>query len=212
MPAPRAFRDPAQVAARLELLKTAPSVQPLLAWSTEFAARRTAATGIPTVVPHFDPAEAGVRTRVLCVFEAPGPMTNAGNKRPGSGFISADNNDQTAENDWLLRNETGLTEDITLNWNIVPFYLGPASKKPNIAELKEGAVALLEMMELLPDLRVIVVGGLFAQNGIRRHVTAARPDVEVIDTWHPSPLALKQRGKRDELREAFRAAAAIARL
>ena len=54
MPAPRAFRDPAQVAARLELLKTAPSVQPLLAWSTEFAARRTAATGIPTVVPHFD--------------------------------------------------------------------------------------------------------------------------------------------------------------
>ena len=36
-----------------------------------------------------------MRTRVLCVFEAPGPMTNAGNKRPGSGFISADNNDET---------------------------------------------------------------------------------------------------------------------
>ena len=64
---------------------------------------------------------------MLCVFEAPGPMANAGNKQPGSGFISADNNDQTAENDWLLRNETGLTEDITLNWNIVPFYLGCVS-------------------------------------------------------------------------------------
>ena len=61
---------------------------------TGSANRETAATGIPTVVPHFDPAEAGVRTRVLCVFEAPGPMTNACNKRPGSGFISADNNDQ----------------------------------------------------------------------------------------------------------------------
>ena len=35
-----------------------------------------------------------MRTRMLCVFEAPGPMANAGNKQPGSGFISADNNDQ----------------------------------------------------------------------------------------------------------------------
>ena len=34
------------------------------------------------MVPHFDPAEVGARTRVLCVFEAPGPMTKAGNKRP----------------------------------------------------------------------------------------------------------------------------------
>ncbi len=52
-------------------------------------------------------------------------MTNAGNARPGSGFISVDNDDQTAENVWHARSQAGLHAAV-VQWNIVPWYLGTA--------------------------------------------------------------------------------------
>lgn len=191
--APRGFRDPGFVAARLEMLESVDRVQPLREWAADLAARRDA------LVPWIDPAEAGADTRVLLVFEAPGPMTNSGNQRPGSGFISVDNNDQTAENTWRARSEAGL-DDGVLCWNIVPWYLGPASRKPTSAEVSDGAEELLSLMTLLPLLDTIVLAGRYAQAGWNRHLarTLRRPAVRVIETWHPSPLALNQPGKRAE--------------
>lgn len=133
------------------MLHTAASTQPLRAWADELAARR----GV--VVPCFDPTERGVKTQVLFLAEAPGPMTNAGNKRPGSGFISVDNDDGTAENVWNTRNEVGLHAGLLL-WNIVPWYLGPATKKPNAAELAQGAMELRRLLGLLTDLSAVVLG------------------------------------------------------
>jgi len=201
--APRGFRNPDLVAARMEMLESEPRVQPLREWAADLAARRDA------VVPWFDPAEAGIDTRVLLVFEAPGPMTFEGHKRRGSGFISADNNDQTAENTWRSRAEAGL-HDGALCWNIVPWYLGPpASVRPTADDLKDGADALVELMRLLPKLDTVVVSGRFAQRGWNRHLAHSlrRPDVRVIETWHPSPLALNHPGKRDEYVAALREAA-----
>lgn len=200
---PRGFRDPELVAARMEMLETEPRVQPLRAWAGELAKTRGA------VVPWFDPAEAGVDSRVLLVFEAPGPMTNTGNRRPGSGFISVDNNDQTAENTWRCRVEAGLHAG-ALAWNIVPWYLGPASRKPTAGEVEQGARELLSLMRLLPRLDTVVLSGRYAQAGWRKHLAHAlhRPDVRTIETWHPSPLALNQPGKRDAYVAALREAAA----
>jgi len=200
--APRGFRNSEIVAARMEMLESEPRVQPLRVWATELAERRDA------VVPWFDPADAGVDTRVLLVFEAPGPMAFEGHKRRGSGFISADNNDQTAENTWRSRDEAGL-HDGTLCWNIVPWYLGPASRKPTAAEAADGAKALLSLMRLLPRLDTVVLAGRHAQAGWRKHIAHSlqRPDVRVIQTWHPSPLALNHPGKRDEYVAALREAA-----
>lgn len=188
------------------MLETVRDVQPLREWAGDFTARRVVETGSEVLIPWFDPADAGVRARMLLLLEAPGPMTNSGNKRPGSGFISVDNDDPTAANVWTTRSEFGITDHV-LAWNIVPWYLGPASVKPKAHEVESGAAALLEVLTLLPDLQVVVVSGRVAQRGWDRHVATVRPDLHVIKTWHPSPLALAQRGKRDQFRDAFAAAA-----
>jgi hypothetical protein len=48
-------------------------------------------------VPDFDPLDGGGDARALFLFEKPGPMTAESGRRPGSGFISRDNDDPTAE-------------------------------------------------------------------------------------------------------------------
>lgn len=39
-------------------------------------------------------------------------MTNADGQRPGSGFISVDHNDATAESLWLTRTEVDLVDGV----------------------------------------------------------------------------------------------------
>ena len=189
---PRAFRDSEVLDERRAMLETVRSVQPLRTWAADLARSRNA------VVPQFDPAEAGVEAKVLLLFEAPGPMSNMDGQRPGSGFISVDNNDATAENLWRARTEAGLDDDV-LCWNIVPWYLGVASRKPTISELRAGAAALQSMFRLLPELHTVVASGRFAQRGWREY---ARPGssigVRTIETWHPSPLSMNQPNHRAE--------------
>jgi len=179
------------------MLEEVDSVRPLREWADDLVGRRKA------VVPYFDPAEAGVDARVLFLLEAPGPMTNADNERPGSGFISVDNDDQTAANCWTARNNAGLDSG-ALHWNIVPWYLGPASTKPTTAELAQGAMELRRLLPLLPELRVVVLAGKIAQQGWHKQ---AAPFVgsryTTIDTWHPSPLSMNQPGHRDDFQRAI---------
>ncbi|MER7795897.1 uracil-DNA glycosylase [Microbacterium sp. NPDC096154] len=184
------------------MLGSEPAVQPLTEWS-----RRLEAMSPGKVVPHIDPADAGVDARVLFVLEAPGPMTNASNIRPGSGFISVDNDDATAANIWQARSDAGLHSGCML-WNIVPWYLGPASVKPTKSELGEGAASLLELMGLLPKLTTVILAGRIAQQGWRAHIASSlrHPPVDVIETWHPSPLAMNQPGKRDQFAAALASA------
>lgn len=201
---PRGFRDPARIEERIGMLESTERVAPLREWAAELASRRNA------VVPLFDPAEAGVEARVLMLFEAPGPMTNAENKRPGSGFISVDNDDQSAENVWRARDAVGLHDGV-LAWNIVPWYLGPASKKPNAAELGQGGMELRRLLPLLPNLAAIVLSGRLAQIGWTKHVAPyVGSSMTVIETWHPSPLSFNQPGHRDDFTRALSRAAIYA--
>jgi len=187
------------------MLLAVPAVQPLRAWIRQQQERRPG-----TVCPDFDPAEAGTNARVLFLAEAPGPMshTENGTKRPGTGFISVDNPDQTAANSWTARHQAGLTEAEALHWNIVPWYLGPASKKPNAEELAAGARALRSLLPLLPRLQVVVLAGLYAQKGWDKHMTATA-DVTVVKVPHPSPLAMAQAGKREELNQGLQRVRAL---
>jgi hypothetical protein len=112
---PRGFRDPELIGIRNQMLKITEAVLPLEAWARDVEDRRRAR--LPDViVPHFDPAEAGVSARALLLLEAPGPKTVP--EWGGSGFISVDNNDVTAQNTWNARNDAGL-HDHTLAWNIL---------------------------------------------------------------------------------------------
>lgn len=135
-------------------------------------------------------------------------MTNAQNVRAGSGFISSDNNDVTAENLWRARQSSGLVDGVLI-WNIVPWYLGPASKKPKSADLQEGASYLRELIAILPELHTVVTLGNFPRRGWSRF---GRPGIglgiRTIESWHPSPLAMNQMGKRDHLVASLTRAAA----
>ncbi len=171
---------------------------PLISWIDDLKVKRLERS-LAAEIPLIDPADAGTGARVLLLLEAPGPMTNAQNARAGSGFISSDNNDVTAENLWRARHSSGLVEEVLI-WNIVPWYLGHASKKPKVADLQEGANHLRELIAMLPQLHTVVTLGRFPRRGWSRF---GRPglgaSVRTIESWHPSPLAMNQRGKRDHL-------------
>lgn len=138
-------------------------------------------------MPDFDPADAGVDARVLFLLEAPGPMAATIGARVGSGFISCDNDDATAEATWRARAAAGL-HDGALLWNIVPWYLGPASVRPTTGELCDGASATVELLTLLPALEAVIIAGRYAQRGWDRWVQPVVGNrYRLIRTWHPSP-------------------------
>lgn len=196
--APRSLGQAAVLEERRGMAQSVASAAPLTAWVAELILRRSS-QGLPSEIPMVDPADAGVDARVLLLLEAPGPMTNPKNLRAGSGFISSDNNDSTAENLWRARHFSGLVSGVLL-WNIVPWYLGPASKKPTVADLRDGAVHLHELVSTLPGLHTVVTLGHFPRRGWSRF---GRPGLGIgmrtIESWHPSPLAMNQPGKRDHL-------------
>ena len=202
MPAPRGLRDPAAVNRRLQMLDEKQELQRLRRWADEVQKKKG-------LVPFFDPADAGVDAQVLVLLEAPGPMTNTSSRRPGSGFISIDNDDQTAANCWHARQRAGLGSDVTLHWNIVPWYLGPARRKPNRHELAEGAQRLRELVGLLKCLKVVITCGRYAQRGWNNHLNDL--DYKVLPTWHPSPLALRGPERREHFLKTFVQAAELVR-
>src|ERR1700692_99287 len=119
--APRSHRDPAETARKQALLH-ARHVEPL----TAFVQRWQKKHGV-AAVPWFDPTEAGTDAPILLLLEAPGPRSTT--QRGGSGFISPDNDDMTAQNMWTLLREAKInrvTDVVT--WNIVPWYLGTDRK------------------------------------------------------------------------------------
>src|ERR1035438_5895674 len=87
---PRSLRD-ACVRERRKAMLHLPHIAPLAEYAERLRMR-----GLGEV-PDFDPLDGGVEARVLFLFEKPGPMTAEAGKRFGSGFISRNNDDSTAE-------------------------------------------------------------------------------------------------------------------
>lgn len=196
--AARSLRDPELVAERKARWLSEPLLAPLRAYVDGLSQRGR-------VAPAFDPTDAGVEARVLFVLEAPGPRAAA---EKGSGFISVDNNDQTAANLWSARTDAGLT-DGCLHTNVVPWYLGAASVTPTPLELADGSVQLRYLIELLPKLDTVVLCGDYARQGWRRYVAGLfdGPGPVVIETHHPSPQSLNFGTKRAEFARAIQRAA-----
>jgi hypothetical protein len=176
---PRALRAPAALAERLTRLDE-PHVGPLNGWVRELRAR----LGSDAIVPWFDPADAGTGARVLWLLEAPGPMST---EQRGSGIISCDNNDGAAENTWRTRNEAGVDRQLVVHWNVIPYYLGTDTRirawRPN--DVASAGPLLGELVELLPHLRSVILGGGAAQTGWRDHKPAG-VGVREFGCPHPS--------------------------
>ncbi|MFS2028970.1 MULTISPECIES: uracil-DNA glycosylase [unclassified Curtobacterium] len=191
---PRGFRDPARILERGDMLRTAKDTLPLEAWARDVEDRRRRQQP-EIVLPHFDPAETGIRSQVLLLLEAPGPKTVP--EWGGSGFISVDNNDPTAQNVWRTRDEVGLHRGV-LAWNIVPWVLGRASVKPTPVDLAQGAVELRGLLALLPDLRCVILSGQKAQAGWDEHLDLTLGDrYRVLRTVHPAGQSFAQAGAKE---------------
>jgi hypothetical protein len=139
--------------------------------------------------PYVAPLHGGVDAQLLSILRDPGPATQDGS---GSGFLAIENDDPTAERQALLFESAGISPRQVLPWNAYPWYF---NRKPNGSELDAGAELIVELLELLPELRVVLLQGRDAEAGWRK-VSRRLPapieewGVTVLATIHPGRQAL----------------------
>lgn len=149
-------------------------VAPLTAYAAKLRRRRLGE------VPEFDPLDGGVEAQVLFLFEKPGPKTavNGG----GSGFISRNNDDPTANATFDFMQKARIPRTKSVLWNVIPWWNGDIAI--NRRELQQGVRCVRELIGKLPRLRAIVLVG--------RKAAKAKPylratGVTLFTSAHPSP-------------------------
>lgn len=148
--APGSMADPA-VAARRRNLLDAPHMPPLTGYVRE---PRDRGQGY---VPDFDPLDGGVQAELLFLFEKPGPKTFP---PLGSGFISRNNDDPSAEALHCFMLEAELPRHGGVLWNTIPWWNGTIAMTG--AEKRSGAAELRSLLPLLPEVRGVVLAGNLA--------------------------------------------------
>jgi hypothetical protein len=136
-------------------------------------------------VPDFDPLDGGVEARVLFLFEKPGPMTaKAGSrKRSGSGFISRNSDDPTAEATFNFMHQAEIPRQRTVLWNVIPWWNG--TRAMTRSELKDGVSRVIELIHLLRSPRAVVLVGRKAAEATSLLEATGLP---LFKSSHPSPL------------------------
>lgn len=202
---PRSLKDPVVLRERLNSISQ-PHVAPLNEWVFNLRAR----LGGDAIVPWFDPADGGVDATILWLLEAPGPKSTR--ERGGSGIISCDNNDATAANAWQARTDADVDRKLVAHWNVIPYYLGSKEKIRKWApgDIEDAGPLLVELLDLLPNIRCVILGGEAAQTCW----ASFRPDSfggAVIECPHPSPTNWNTRpATAKAVVEAWRTAARLA--
>lgn len=183
---PRSLKSKAEIEERMKHLDDE-HISPLNEWVRDLRRR----LGALAVVPWFDPMDGGTAADVLWLLEAPGPK--ATRERGGSGFISCNNNDGTAENTWRTRVEAGIERQRAVHWNAIPYYLGSDTKIRafNRLDVADVRVLIPELLELLPRLSLVILGGKAADAVWTAAGTTS--SARVVKCSHPSPTNLNTR-------------------
>jgi uracil-DNA glycosylase len=201
MPPDQRMQLPERADRRRELYE--PHIAPL----TRFVESLRVRVGPEAAIPYFDPWDGGVRAEVLYLLEAPGA------KAVASGFISRNNPDETARNFFEMNAEAGIPRDRTVTWNIVPWYIGSATRirAANRTDISLGIECLTELLPLLPELRAVVLLGHKAE-AAAEPIARLRPDLRLFRSPHPSPLYVNNKpGNRDRILMVLRDVAAFLR-
>ena len=171
---PKSLKDPEQIALRVAALSM-PRIKPL----TDFV--KTLGRDEYGDVPNFDPYDGGVDAEALFLLEKPGKNAIE------SGFVSRNNNDETAANIFRFMKEADICRKKTCLWNAVPGRKSPG--KPTTLEIQQGAAVLSNLLGILGKVRVVVLVGNEAG---RAWLSAEnlRP-VPIINSAHPGPTARK---------------------
>jgi hypothetical protein len=194
--ATRSLRDPKAREARRALLSE-PYVLPLTAYVDQLRA------GSPDEFPDFDPLDGGVEARMLFLLEKPGPMTSASRTgRAGSGFVSRDNDDPTAEAIFDFMRKAGIPRRETVLWNLIAGW--NETRKVTAREVREGALETLRLVRLLPRLKAVVLVGKRAE---RARPLLAAEAFSLSGSLHPSPIVrASRRAEWEQIPEAWSAA------
>jgi uracil-DNA glycosylase len=177
-----ALRNPDEQRRRRELLQ-ADHISPL----TDYVKHLRASTGYDLQVPYFDPLDGGINASILFLLEAPGP------KAVASGFISRDNPDPTARNMAQLLLECGMPRELTISWNIVPWYVCDNGRIRPVTqnEIESGIKYLKTLRALIPQIRVVVLVGAKAQKAKiaiqdlfnTKVLVCPHPSQRVLNVW-----------------------------
>jgi hypothetical protein len=164
--APRTLRSPDAIAQRQRML-TEPHVAPLARYVDGLRAMH------PTwEFQDFDPLDGGIDADMLFLLE----------KREGSGFISRNNNDATAEAVFDFMIQAGILRRRAVLWNVIPGW--NATIKTTTEEVRRGVEELQNLLPLLPKVRTVVLVGAKAQQAQPfLHGTTLR----IFTSAHPSP-------------------------
>ncbi|WP_290971372.1 uracil-DNA glycosylase [Herbaspirillum sp.] len=148
---------------------------------TNYVKRLREKFGAPWEFPDFDPLDGGRDAELLFLMEKPGPMTSTKGEK-GSGLISRDNNDPTAEAIFDFMNQARIPRERTALWNTIPGWNGKI--KIGKGERQQGIEELPHLIALLPKVKGVVLVGRQAQRA-QSVITAS--NLMVFTSYHPSP-------------------------
>jgi hypothetical protein len=107
-------------------------------------------------------------------------------------MLSVENDDQTAETQYGLMEQAGLTPADFTPWNAYPWFIDRA---PNEEEIREASWTLVGLLELLPELEAVLLQGNEAQRAWKLALDVQpairRRRLAVFETYHPSVQALR---------------------
>lgn len=140
--------------------------------------------------PYVAPFYRGVDAPALAVLRDPGPKADAAK---GSCLLCVENDDVTSVRQLMFLAEAGIDPRDVMPWNAYPWYI---NAKPDRAQLKAGTEPLRRVIEVMRELRVVLLLGTDAQAAWRlmerQHgeLIAGRR-IMAYGTYHPSRGALR---------------------
>lgn len=173
---PRTLRSPNAIALRRSML-TQQHILPLAQYVASLRKKHP-----DWEFQDFDPLDGGIHADILFLLEKPGPMTSPKGKKQGSGFISRNNDDPTAEAvfDFMMR--AGIPRNRTVLWNVIPGW--NETIKTTGLEVRRGIEELCNLLSLLPKIRTVVLVGGKAKRALPS-LKALRPDLRICTSAHP---------------------------
>ncbi|WEF23781.1 uracil-DNA glycosylase [Paracoccus sp. S3-43] len=169
---PRALKNADAIKMR-HALRADPHIAPLASYVDALRAENRG------YVPDFDPMDGGIDAEILFLFEKPGPKTDPANG--GSGFISRDNDDPSAEATYRFTELAQVPRRASVIWNTIPWWNGTTKVSP--LECSEGMLRLSELLRMLPYLRSVVLVG---NNAKKARSVVESTGVQVFESAHPS--------------------------
>ncbi|THG29903.1 hypothetical protein [Naasia lichenicola] len=198
--APRGMRDPAVRSQRLKMLGLS-RIAPLREWSAGI----TVTTG--KLLPEFDPADGGLDSHSLILH---GWISTPLSEAPtGPDLLSVDNDSDTAEFMWRMREETGLQQGTAMHWRVVPWYLETPPQEPedvSRADIRDGSAYLMELLFKLPKLETVLLCGEVPRRAWAEFIAPLTNQFTVIETVD-AYAAIASPTVAAELRSAFERAA-----